>query len=247
MDLRVRSTDACPRRGPGGRPRGGHTLNYSAAGPLTAAIRPFLGGPPPGPDAPGVRAATASIAQFDSATTFVRGTAAALHGRDLPALGVFPRQLPPLVERIVPAVNVLPDRLREQVYRVGSGSEAAPPCELHAVSAEALARWMVAQYPRREFAAAIIGSSSGAVTHLAAALGAPFLPQTFLLPVAQPEVDPDDPRHGLAAGIGPGRLLLDANPEIALHHMHGRASPSNPRRTPWSATWTTPRRTKRSC
>ncbi|GAA5133255.1 alpha/beta fold hydrolase [Pseudonocardia adelaidensis] len=201
-------------------PGHGHALNYSAPGPLAAAIRPFLGGPPPGPDAPTARPATASIAQFDSATTFLKGTAATLHGRDLPALGAFPRPVAPLVERVVPAVNLLPERLREQVYRIGSGSEAAPPGELHAVSAEALARWMVAQYPRREFPAAIVGSSSGALAHLAAALGVPYLPQTFLLPVAQPQVHPDDPRHGLAAGRGPGRMLLDANPDVALHHMH---------------------------
>ncbi|OZM77285.1 hypothetical protein CFP66_36775 [Pseudonocardia sp. MH-G8] len=160
------------------------------------------------------------MAQFDSATTFLRGTAAALRGEDLPALGVVPRPLAPLVERLVLAVNALPVALREQAYRIGSGSEAAPPDELHTVSAEALARWMVAQYPRRQFPAAFIGSSNGALAHLAAALGAPFLPQTFLLPVAQPQVDPDDPRHGLEAGVGPGRMLLDANPDIALHHMH---------------------------
>jgi pimeloyl-ACP methyl ester carboxylesterase len=201
-------------------PGQGHALNFSAPGPLSAAIRPFLGGPPPGPDAPTARPATASIAQFDSATAFLRGTAAALHGRDLPALGAFSRPLAPVVERVVPAVNLLPERLREQVYRVGSGSEAAPPGELHAVNAEVLARWMVGQYPRREFPAAIVGSSNGALAHLAAALGIPYLPQTFLLPVAQPQVDPDDPRHGLAAGTGPGRMLLDANPDVALHHMH---------------------------
>jgi 2-hydroxy-6-oxonona-2,4-dienedioate hydrolase len=78
-------------------PGHGHALNYSAPGPLTAAIRPFLGGPPPGPDAPTARQATASIAQFDSATAILRGTAAALHGRDLPALGAVPRPLAPLV------------------------------------------------------------------------------------------------------------------------------------------------------
>jgi len=33
-------------------PGHGHTLNYSAPGPLAAVIRPFLGGPPPGPNAP---------------------------------------------------------------------------------------------------------------------------------------------------------------------------------------------------
>lgn len=121
---------------------------------------------------------------------------------------------------MIPAVNLLPVALREQVYRLGSGGEAVPPGELHAVSAEAVARWMVEQYPRRPYPAAIVGSSSGALAHLAAALGAPFLPQTFLLPVAQPRVHPDEPRHGLAAGLGPARLLLDANPDVALHHMH---------------------------
>jgi len=106
------------------------------------------------------------------------------------------------------------------VYRLGSGGEAVPPGELHALSAEAVAGWMVKQYPRRTYPAAVVGSSSGALAHLAAALGVPFLPQTFLLPVAQPRVHPDEPRHGLAAGLGPARLLLDANPDVALHHMH---------------------------
>jgi pimeloyl-ACP methyl ester carboxylesterase len=201
-------------------PRGAHTLNYSAPAALAAAIRPFLGGPPPGPDAPTTRPAADSIANFDSATMALRGTASSLHGRDLPALGAFPRVVAPLVERAVPVVNALPTGLREQVYRSGSGGETVPAEELHAVSVEAVARWMVAQYPRRPFPAAVVGSSGGAVAHLAAALGAPFLPQTFLLPVAQPQVHPDDPRHGLAAGLGPARLLLDANPEVALHHMH---------------------------
>jgi pimeloyl-ACP methyl ester carboxylesterase len=201
-------------------PGGGHALNYSAPGPLAAAIRPFLGGPPPGPDAPTARPAPGSIADFDSATAVLRGAAHALHGADLPAIGAVPRAVAPLVERVVPLVNALPARAREQVYRHASGGEAVPPGELHAVSAEAVARWMVQRYPHRHYPAAILGSSSGALAHLAAALGAPFLPQTFLLPVAQPQVHPDDPRGGLAAGLGPARLLLDANPEVALHHMH---------------------------
>jgi pimeloyl-ACP methyl ester carboxylesterase len=201
-------------------PRRGHALNYSAPGRLAAAVLPFLGGPSPGPDAPTTRAAGSSIAGFDSATAVLRGTASALRGRDLPALGVVPRPVAPLLERVLPVVNALPARVREEVYRRGSGAEAVRPGELWTVSADAVARWMVDQYARRPYPAAIIGSSSGALAHLAAALDAPFLPQTFLVPVAQPQVHPDDPRGGLAAGLGPGRLLLDANPHVALHHMH---------------------------
>lgn len=67
-------------------PGHGHALNYSAPGPLAAAIRPFLGGPPPGPDAPTSRPAADSIASFDSATVVLRGTASCLRGEDLPVL-----------------------------------------------------------------------------------------------------------------------------------------------------------------
>ena len=195
-------------------------LRPASLAAIAAAVTPFLGGPPPGPDAPTVLPAPDSIADFDSATAVLRGVAASVRGRDLPALGAFSRPVAHLAERVLPAVNALPTGLREEIYRRGSGGEAVDPARLHAVSAEAVARWMVGHYPPRRYPAVVIGSSSGALAHLAAALGAPFLPQTFLLPVRQPRVHPDDPRAGLAAGRGPGRMLLDANPDVALHHMH---------------------------
>jgi len=169
---------------------------------------------------PGTRPPHRSLAQFDSATTMVKGTAAWLDGRDLPALGAVPRPVAPLVERAIPLVDRLPREAREWLYRRGSGGEAVPADQVHTVSADAVARWMVDRYPTRSYPAALVGSSSGALVHLAAALGVPFLPQTFLLPVAQPQVDPDDPRHGLEAAREPARRLLEANPDVALHHMH---------------------------
>jgi len=196
------------------------SLRSASPAAAAAAILPFLGGPPPGPDAPTVLPAAASVADFDSATAVLRGVAASVHGRDLPALGAFSRPVAHLAERALPAVNALPTRLREEIYRRGSGAEAVDPARLHAVSAEAVARWMVGHYPQRRYPAMVIGSSNGALAHLAAALGAPYLPQTFLLPVRQPQVHPDDPGAGLAAGRGPGRMVLDANPDVALHHMH---------------------------
>jgi len=65
-----------------------------------------------------------------------------------------------------------------------------------------------------------VGSSNGAVVHLAAALGAPWLPQTLLLPVRHGGVHPDDPAGDLATAVEPARVLLAANPELVLHHMH---------------------------
>jgi hypothetical protein len=65
-----------------------------------------------------------------------------------------------------------------------------------------------------------IGSSNGALVHLWAALGIPWLPQTMLIPVRRSGVPPDEPRQELEWGRGPARWLLDANPGLQLHHMH---------------------------
>lgn len=174
----------------------------------------------PGDRDDATRPAEQSLAQFDSATTMLKGAAAWLHGRSLPAMGAVPRPLAPVVERLIEAARVLPRGTREWLYRAGSGSEAVPAGLTHTVSAEAVARWMVDHYPPSSYQAAIVGSSSGALVHLAAALGVPFLPQTFLVPVEQREVHPDDPEHGFRVGLEPARRLLAANPDVALHHMH---------------------------
>ena len=55
---------------------------------------------------------------------------------------------------------------------------------------------------------------------MCAALGIPWLPQTFLVPVRQTHVAPDDPRRSMEAGTPLGRRLLEANPDLQLHHMH---------------------------
>ena len=96
-----------------------------------------------------------------------------------------------------------------------------PTAKLGQVRAEELARWAVDQYPRRPYPAVALGSASGAIVHLSAALGIPWLPQTVLIPVRREWVDPDDARRAMAAGVEPARALLAANPELQVHHMHG--------------------------
>lgn len=65
-----------------------------------------------------------------------------------------------------------------------------------------------------------IGSASGALVHLCAALGMPWLPQTFTIPVLYPEIHPDDPKKAMEWGKQPANELLDANPQLQLHHMY---------------------------
>lgn len=153
-------------------------------------------------------------ANFDSTTAMVRAVAAYLHGHDFPALG-----LNPLLKVPAARANLLPKPLRKALYLFSGWKESLPPRRIDKVKAEGLSEWVSQEYPERTYPAVAIGSSNGAGVHLYSALGIPWLPQTFLVPVRQ-SVDPDEPKAALTVGIDPGRELLKRNPELQLHHMH---------------------------
>lgn len=155
------------------------------------------------------------LADFDSATAMVRALAAFLHGKDFPNLGLSSALKPAII-----GANLLPTSMRQEIYKLGGYFEAIAPERLDLVSDEDIARFVVQQYPARPYPAVLIGSSNGALIHLAAALGAPWLPQTFLIPVRQHGIDIDEPKQALEFGRQSGRRLLEANPKLQLHHMH---------------------------
>lgn len=158
---------------------------------------------------------TKFIADFDSASAMVRALGRFLHGSDFPALGQNMALYPLAV-----AANWLPHALRQRVYALGGWIEAVPPSQLGSFRADTISRWVVDAYPRQRYPAVMIGSSNGALTHLCAALGIPWLPQTFLLPVHHTDIDPDEPWQDLRKGAEWAPKLLQANPELQLHHMH---------------------------
>ena len=160
------------------------------------------------------------LADFDSASAMLSALGRFLHGRDFPMLGAVPRWARPLVKALSALVNRLPDFLQEQVYIWSGWLEALAPDQLDRVSEIDLARWAVSRYPRRRYPAVAIGSSNGAAIHLWSAMGIPWLPQTFLVPIARSTVDPDEPRDELLWGREPARTVLERNPELQLHHMH---------------------------
>lgn len=157
------------------------------------------------------------VAGFDSATAMLIALARFLHGRDTPPMGkpAF-RALGPVAS----AVAMLPEPVRQQIYSVFSGAEGQPEQRLAALDAEKLADAVTGLYPARQYPAVAVGSSGGALTHLCAALGIPWLPQTLLLPVRQRGIDPDRPDHAVHAFDRTARALLDRNPDLVLHHMH---------------------------
>jgi hypothetical protein len=156
------------------------------------------------------------IANFDSASAMLRMLARFLRGRDFARLG---GTAPPL-EALAPVVNALPRQVREQLYIWSGWAEASPPQHLVSIRAEDIAGWAVNRYPRRRYPAAMLGSSNGALVHLCAALGIPWLPQTVLIPVRRSGVHPDEPRQDCEWGREHAPPLLEANPEWQLHHMH---------------------------
>jgi hypothetical protein len=124
------------------------------------------------------------------------------------------------LKSILPLANYLPQQPREILYAAGGMNEGLAPSRTSSVDADKIAEWAAGLYPTRPYPGVMIGSSNGALTHLAAALGMPWLPQTIFVPVRQTDVHPDDAIAGLEAGREPGKQLLEANPEIQLHHMH---------------------------
>ena len=114
----------------------------------------------------------------------------------------------------------LPPRWVQAIYRRSGWLDAIPARRLRQLRSDQLATWVVRHYPRRPYPVVFVGSSNGAVAHLAAALGAPWLPQTLLLAVRTGGLDPDDPAADMRAMTPAGRALVAANPGLALHHMH---------------------------
>jgi hypothetical protein len=162
---------------------------------------------------------SAKVAKFDSTTSMLLALARFLDGRDLRNLGLLPAPLEPLALAVASAINLLPQGMRVKAYQKAARLGAVDPGSLGDLDGERIARWFVSHYPKRRYPAVFVGASNGAALHLAAALGAPWLPQNSLVAVSHPPLDVDEPTAFLEWGRGPGRLLLAANPHLRLHHM----------------------------
>ncbi|MFD7069637.1 hypothetical protein ACFV97_20685 [Streptomyces sp. NPDC059913] len=164
--------------------------------------------------------ASRAVAAFDSSTGMLRALSRFLGGRENPGLGQAPGALEIPLSGFLGALDRLPVRVREKAYALSGWTGAVPLSSAGAIRSDELAAWVTGHYPRRRYPVIFIGSSNGALTHLAAALDAAWLPQTLLLPMRRRGVAVDDPRGDLAAVAGAGRELLAANPDLVLHHMH---------------------------
>lgn len=155
-----------------------------------------------------------AFAGFDSAGALLLALAWALDGEPFPHLGQSPLKAVP-----VRASALLPRALRCWAYAVASGSEGNATSRLADIDLGAVADWVTGRYPERRYPAVMVGSSNGALTHLAAACGIPWLPQTMLVPVRRRGADPDDMQAAMDFGARHGPSLLAHNPGVVLHQM----------------------------
>jgi hypothetical protein len=150
----------------------------------------------------------------------VRALSNYLRDTDFPSLGTATIHWEPFLARVAALVNALPRAAREQVYIWSGRFEAISPRELSSVKLERVCDWVTSLYPKRRYPAVAVGSSNGAAIHLFAALGIPWLPQTFLVPVARSGIHIDEPVEAMRWAQEPARIFLGANPDWELHHMH---------------------------
>lgn len=104
------------------------------------------------------------------------------------------------------------------LYTLAGRFGATSPNNLRLINSEDMGAYIVRQYPRRKYPAVMPGSKNGAAVHLCAALGIPWLPQTFLVPVRRNR-NPHAPKREIEWALPKGRTLLHANPDLQLHHM----------------------------
>jgi hypothetical protein len=157
-----------------------------------------------------------AVAAFDSASGFLRATARGLRGKDFDRLGQ--GWLAGVGARLT---GLLPAGPRRSVYTTLGAREGVPAARLGGIDAEGLADWVVGHYDAPEpYPSVFVGSSNGALVHLCVALGAPWLPQTLLVPVRWLDNDPDRPDAALRFGARVAPPLLRRNPDLVLHHMH---------------------------
>lgn len=158
---------------------------------------------------------------FDSAARAVGEVARALGG---PGRGLLD-PYPPLSKPVLAALRHLPPGIREAVLQLGlSTTLGTSRQDLARFELDSFFGEFLARYPRRRYPAVVLGAPGGGVAHLAALLGAPFLPVCGLLGLSH-SIQPDDLEAYLATGMEAAQLLApDGRFEVLVHYdpIHDR-------------------------
>jgi hypothetical protein len=158
------------------------------------------------------------LVDFDSGVNVARCLGRYLRGKDHRGMSVGPGS------RVLAGLaSSLPTRVRRGTFSAIGLQQGIPLDRARQISADDVADWVTGQYGRGPYPVVVVGSPSGGAVHLAAALRAPYLPQTTLVAVRDLGTHPDDPGGARAARAPTTRLVAQRNPEVAVYHMHDPA------------------------
>lgn len=159
------------------------------------------------------------VTDFDSSTSMFFALSCFLQGKVFSGVGIMPDFLKPVGSTVGNLINAVSEDVRSSIYRWSGWLGSIPPEDLKDFDLENIEQWVVSQYPERQFPAITIGASNGAATHLNAALGIPWLPQTFLLSVRR-EMQADDVRGDAVWGQDIVANYLPHQPDLRIYQMH---------------------------
>ena len=158
------------------------------------------------------------LTDFDSSVNGVRAVGSFLKGKDHAGMSIGPSSR--AAARLMTAP---PDQARAMIFRGMGLGQGVPLHKAREIDVDELDQWVVRQYGRGPFPAVVIGSTSGGAVHLAAALGAPFLPQTTLVVLRDLATHPDDAVGAMETLAPTSRMLAERNPRVSVYHMHDPA------------------------
>lgn len=154
------------------------------------------------------------LPKFDSSSSMLFSLEYFLKGKS-GAIGI-PPHLPSFFGTFL---NSLPLEKREDIYTLVGLIEGLSNKSIDIINSEDISTYAVERYPVREYPAVMIGSSNGAATHLCAALGIPWLPQTVLIAIRR-KMGPDDLKQDLEWGKRAAGRILEKNGDLRIHQMH---------------------------
>jgi hypothetical protein len=114
----------------------------------------------------------------------------------------------------------LPADLRWPALAAEQVAEAVPVELVDRIDAADVARWITDRYPVGGRPAVVLGSAHGGAAHLAAALGAPWLPTTFTVTVPWPGGSVGDWTGAMEWGARIADVILAANPDVTVRQVH---------------------------
>ncbi|MEV4702806.1 hypothetical protein [Actinoplanes sp. NPDC049316] len=159
----------------------------------------------------GAPAATRVVCPDSPGLAFLAAAARAVRGRDCRGLD----RVPTLGQR-----RPVRDGLRSETLVYDAAEEVLPVGLAARLDADAVAAWITGHYPADDYPAVVLGSAHGAAVHLAAALGAPWLPSGFTVTVPWPGGSPGDWEGAMDWGGVIADAIVAANPAVSVRQVH---------------------------